>query len=95
MKRVKLMLLSFCVLGAVGGALAFKAKGTSEYCYTTPDAQSPFCAKKCPAHTIKGKNVPIAFFCTTPTTNDPNSPCAINNVVLDCGSTSVKTTTTE
>ena len=32
MKKVKLMLASIAILAVVGGALAFKAKGTTVYC---------------------------------------------------------------
>lgn len=36
MKRVKIMLLSFTLLAAIGGVLAFKANyGPFPYCYTT------------------------------------------------------------
>lgn len=35
MKRIKIMLLSIALLAVVGGALAFKAKFNTSYCYTT------------------------------------------------------------
>jgi cytochrome oxidase Cu insertion factor (SCO1/SenC/PrrC family) len=98
MKRVKLMLLSFCVLAAVGGALAFKAKGTLNFCYATANVVGPdFCkdngvVKKCIDHTIKGKTTTQNFwFCTTPTVVG-SDPCP---ATLDCGLISVKSTTTE
>lgn len=37
MKRIKIMLISLLVLGAIGGALAFMAKEfENDYCTTTP-----------------------------------------------------------
>jgi hypothetical protein len=35
MKKVKVMLLSLAMLAVVGGALAFKAKYSDDFCYTT------------------------------------------------------------
>jgi len=102
MKRVKLMLLSFCVLAAVAGALAFKAKGTLKFCYVAANTSGPdFCKdngtiKKCPTETIKGNTTTGQFFfCTTPTTGNSSSPCAVSGIDKDCGATSVQSTTTE
>ena len=45
MKKVKIMLLSLALFAVVGGALAFKAKHTKQYCttdaYWNGNAQSP------------------------------------------------------
>ena len=44
MKRIKIMLLSFALLAVVGGALAFKAKFSTFYCYTTTTIATTACA---------------------------------------------------
>jgi len=96
MKKVKLMLLSFCVLAVVAGALAFKSKGTLEFCWNTPNPFSPFCGtiqnpKVCPNHTIIGKSHLTNRLCTAPTTGIAGSPCT--NVI--CGTQSVLSTPVE
>lgn len=95
MKKVKLMLLSFCVLAIVAGALAFKSKGNLKFCYAAVETSSPFCGteqspKACPNYTSRGASG-STFLCTTPTTGNIGSECSNVN----CSTISVQTTTTE
>lgn len=52
MKNVKMMLLSLALFAVVGGALAFKAKFTTDYCITTVGVGANNTGINCPSHTV-------------------------------------------
>ena len=97
MKKVKLMLLSFCVLAIVAGALAFKSKGSTQFCYAEPDASSPFCGtilspKSCPNHTTIGRSHSTRNLCTAATNGAATGDKCSG---VNCGTESVLSTTSE
>jgi len=63
MKKVKIMLMSFAVIAAVGGALAFKANSRLLYCSTESDGQCTIWTTT--AVTYQNVGTPIQdLFCT-------------------------------
>jgi hypothetical protein len=97
MKRIKIMLLSFALLAVVGGALAFKARFTSQICYTTTTALTTVCATTPFVGTTTNGAVFIkTSYTTTPVDfgpgigqkcyiTDPNDPQA--TISLTCNNT--------
>jgi len=76
MKKAKIMLLSIALVAVVGGALAFKAKGTLKYCYTFATqpggSGTPFVCPAAPQACVYGTftdvNIQVpTTICTTPT----------------------------
>ena len=95
MKKVKLMLLSFCVLAIVAGALAFKSKGSLKFCYAAVETSFPFCGteqnpKACPNFANK-VGPGTTWLCITPTSGNVGSECTN----LNCSTISVQSTVTE
>ena len=83
MKKVKFMMLSLALIAIIGGALAFKAKGTKNYCTALPDVNN-ICTDgsngqiPCPSpivSTTVGTDA-VAFYCYTLGVNcDANTLC--------------------
>jgi hypothetical protein len=81
MKKIQFMLMSLALLAVVGGALAFKAKYTSSFCFTTATqvsgqssctyienqiAKTLRCPNKAINSATDGTDLDAAFYCTTP-----------------------------
>ena len=98
MKRVKLMLLSFCILAVVAGALAFKAKGTLDFCTAPTKSINPTLAcpsnYACPTENTKLLANDGAFICTAATSGFAATPCKVNGnpsgATILCGTTSAQ-----
>jgi hypothetical protein len=91
MKKVKLMLLSLSILAVVGGTLAFKARGSFDYC-TAPTVENQSCSTQaCPTRGDL-KDGGSIFVCTTTTSLNADFPCKKANHVtdLDCTQTSAQ-----
>jgi hypothetical protein len=84
MKKIKIMLLSLALVAVVGGALAFKVRGTTTYC-TAAVGASGTCDFACP-NKKTGNPGGANFICTTiPRDNNGVLVCTdASNVKLPC-----------
>lgn len=88
MKKIKIMLMSLLILAVAGGALAFKAKFSKEYCTTLAKTTVQGGALTCKDAFGVGLFCPIDspnittiggvgnFVCTTTTNGNPADPCS-------------------
>lgn len=90
MKKIKLMLLSFALLAAVGGALAFNAKGLERFCTANPNANGT-CPHACPSDRTGNFRSGSPWMCTTPTSGIVVTPCRnASGATLPCNTASVE-----
>lgn len=82
MKKVKIMLMSMAILAIVGGALAFKAKFTTEFCTLTTTTGG---ALTCPitlATTLNG-TIPVEYTFPEPGESDcPVELCTFETSIV-------------
>lgn len=67
MKKIRIMLLSLAVLAVVGGALAFKAKGSLQLCTSLPINGVCPANQTCPNFVGATTVQPTIWVCTTTT----------------------------
>ena len=90
MKKVKLMLMSLCVLAVVAGALAFTARTSTHMCTAAYDTVNNTCPTTCPSFRKLKTSGNGTFICTAATVSSGSDECNNGGVIAQCNATSVQ-----